>query len=151
MTSFVQKTLTLDETDAFAVEFASQLQSGDVICLKGSLGAGKTTFLFSLLNHLGLRMDQGFASPTFTILNQYSLPDFEVNHLDLYRLSSFDELQELDILTFFSGSKSLTFIEWGNKFSELEELYSHQLSFDYPESGVDYRIVSWDKKQRDIA
>lgn len=121
----------LDDLPNFTKKFSQNLKSGDVVALVGDLGCGKTTFLFSLMTELGMSPDQGFSSPTFTILNQYSLKKWQVNHLDLYRLNQFQEFKNLDMTHFFQEPHAVTFIEWGDKFPELESFFTKKIIFGY--------------------
>ena len=80
------------ETVAVGMEFASKLVPGDVVALRGYLGAGKTAFTRGVAAGLGL--DARVSSPTFTIVNEY-LGKTPLFHFDLYRLGSSDELFEI--------------------------------------------------------
>ena len=85
------------------------LRVGQVICLKGPLGAGKTTLVRACLEHLvGSPVD--VVSPTFTLCQQYDTPRGLVYHYDLYRLEQPEELEELGLIDFLS--ESISFIEW---------------------------------------
>lgn len=85
----------IEETYALAKQIASTLKGGEVILLSGDLGAGKTTFTKGLAKALGI--DDEVTSPTFTILNVYEDGRLKLNHLDMYRVESADELAELGI------------------------------------------------------
>lgn len=80
----------IEETYALAKQIASTLKGGEVILLSGDLGAGKTTFTKGLAKALGI--DDEVTSPTFTILNVYEDGRLKLNHLDMYRVESADEL-----------------------------------------------------------
>lgn len=133
--------ILLDELSNFAKKFSQNLKAGDVVSLVGDLGSGKTTFLFSLMTVMGMSPDQGFSSPTFTILNQYLLKKWQVNHLDLYRLNEFREFESLDVTRFFHQPNTVTFIEWGDKFSELESIFTKKIIFEYTDK-PDLRKIS---------
>lgn len=106
----------VEETYALAKRIADTLQGGEVILLNGDLGAGKTTFTKGLAKALGI-VDE-VTSPTFTILNVYEDGRLKLNHLDMYRVDSADELAELGIEDCFDG-ESVTVIEW-NKFERFD-------------------------------
>ena len=80
----------LSQLDKFASSFAQTLNVGDVIYLKGHLGAGKTTFTQMMLKHLGY--SDKVKSPTYAIYEQYELDDMTVIHMDLYRIGDPQEL-----------------------------------------------------------
>lgn len=106
----------VEETYALAKRIADTLQGGEVILLNGDLGAGKTTFTKGLAKALGI--EDEVTSPTFTILNVYEDGRLKLNHLDMYRVDSADELAELGIEDCFDD-ESVTVIEW-NKFERLD-------------------------------
>ena len=106
----------VDETYALAKKVADTLQGGEVILLGGDLGAGKTTFTKGLAKALGVTDE--VTSPTFTILNVYEDGRLKLNHLDMYRVESADELAELGIEDCFDDD-SVTVIEW-NKFEHID-------------------------------
>lgn len=84
-----------DEKDlgGLTAALGAQLKTGDVLTLEGDLGAGKTAFTRALINSLSAYAEE-VPSPTFTLVQTYELPDFELWHFDLYRL----EEEERDIL-----------------------------------------------------
>lgn len=106
----------VEETYALAKRIADTLQGGEVILLNGDLGAGKTTFTKGLAKALGI--EDEVTSPTFTILNVYEDGRLKLNHLDMYRVDSADELAELGIEDCFDD-ESVTVIEW-NKFERFD-------------------------------
>lgn len=103
----------LEETNKLAENIASQLHIGNVITLKGTLGAGKTYFTSCLINHMlkkyGMK-EEKVVSPTFNIVKEYQLKNFSIYHFDLYRLKDKNELYELDIENAFENGISI--IEW---------------------------------------
>lgn len=113
--------ITEADLDAVAGQMAGSLKPGDCVCLSGELGAGKTTLLRTILVKWQITPETPFSSPTFSILNQYNTSHGLVNHVDLYRLQHFDELLSLDILTELRRDDAISFVEWGDKFVELEK------------------------------
>lgn len=97
-------------TLAAGAAFAPLVAPGDVIALKGGLGAGKTTFARGLLAALGL--EEEAPSPTFAIVQPYAPPEtrIAVAHVDLYRLENAGELEELGLDDL--RLDSLLLIEW---------------------------------------
>src|SRR5664279_149603 len=82
-------------TRRLMVDIAAQLAAGDLITLSGDLGAGKTTFARALIRHLAGDENVEVPSPTFTLMQAYELPRFNLIHADLYRLTGPGELAEL--------------------------------------------------------
>ncbi len=112
----VHKVKSVDETYALAKKVADTLDGGEVLLLDGDLGAGKTTFTKGLAKALGVKEE--VTSPTFTILNVYEDGRLKLNHLDMYRVESSDELAELGIEECFDED-AVTVIEW-NKFDHFD-------------------------------
>jgi tRNA threonylcarbamoyl adenosine modification protein YjeE len=96
------------ETAKLAEDVAAQLKPNSIICLRGNLGAGKTTFAKYLIKALGVEED--VTSPTFSIIHTYNSKLGEIWHCDLYRIESELDLQELG-LDEAIGEK-LLIIEW---------------------------------------
>lgn len=95
-------------TLALGAALAASLAPGDVVHLHGDLGAGKTTLVRGLIQRLlpGARV----RSPTYTLVEPYSTPAFEILHLDLYRLASPDELDALGVRE--SVGEAVILAEW---------------------------------------
>ena len=105
---------SVQDTIKFGEKLGKLLISGDIIFLNGDLGAGKTTLSKSIGEGLGVQ--EYITSPTFTLINEYEgrLPLY---HFDLYRLDSYEELEELGVEDYFYGN-GVCLIEWAEKFSE---------------------------------
>ncbi|WP_372884511.1 tRNA (adenosine(37)-N6)-threonylcarbamoyltransferase complex ATPase subunit type 1 TsaE [Shimia sp.] len=103
-------------TAEFAARLAAELGAGDVLLLEGGVGAGKTHFARSLIQSL-LADPEDVPSPTFTLVQSYAAPDFEIWHADLYRLSSPDEVIELGLVDAFEDA--LCLVEWPDRLAEL--------------------------------
>ncbi len=83
--------------------------SGGVIALHGNLGTGKTTLVRGALESLGV--SKGVRSPTYTLIEYYSLDPFSIAHFDLYRLAHAEELEYLGYRDYLNKA-TLCFIEW---------------------------------------
>ncbi len=103
---------TLKQLDDFSNHFAKELSKGDVVYLHGDLGSGKTTFTQLLLKQLGY--EKRVKSPTYAIYETYTLIKTNLVHMDLYRLSSPEELYYLAIDEIFD-SENAVIIEWPEK------------------------------------
>ena len=98
-----------NETIAAGKAFGSALKPGDVVALCGTLGTGKTTFIAGACEALGIRAH--VTSPSFTMINEYTAPWGTVVHIDLYRISSRDEIAELGVAEYFN-EQTICLIEW---------------------------------------
>jgi tRNA threonylcarbamoyladenosine biosynthesis protein TsaE len=85
---------------------------GAVVYLQGELGAGKTTCARSLLRALGVTAP--VRSPTYTLVDSYALASLDISHIDLYRVQSALEVEELGLRD-LTGPGSLIMIEWPEK------------------------------------
>lgn len=108
------KTTSPEETFTFGQCLAKVLGPGQVVCLAGDLGAGKTLLVQGLANTLGIK--DTVNSPTFTILNVYETT-FPIYHFDLYRLEYAEELFDIGFYEYTEG-QGLSIIEWPDKFPE---------------------------------
>lgn len=104
------------ETHQIAREFANRIVPGDVICLNGNLGAGKTQFVRGFVDGFGIDSTI-VSSPTFTIINEYEGPT-PVYHFDFYRLEHYGEALEIGAEEYFYGD-GVCIIEWPERILEL--------------------------------
>lgn len=102
----------LEETEKFGMKLGSILKGGEVICLIGELGAGKTNLTKSIAKGLGVK--DYVTSPTFTLINEYKGANFPLYHFDVYRLEGVEDILDLGFEEYFY-SKGVTIVEWGNK------------------------------------
>jgi tRNA threonylcarbamoyladenosine biosynthesis protein TsaE len=96
------------DTDNFAQKLAKQVKPGDIICLEGNLGAGKTTFTKYFAKALGI--DQAIKSPTYTIIREYEDNDIPLYHMDAYRLEE-TGTDGVGLDDYINGD-GVTIIEW---------------------------------------
>ena len=113
-----KNTTTAEQTQLFAKDFATMLKTGDVLCLYGNLGAGKTTFVQGLIKGLGI--SKRIISPTFVIMRSYKMNNIKMfYHVDLYRLESGKGIEETGLLDILKDGKSIVAIEWPEKMENL--------------------------------
>ena len=101
----------LEETKDFGIKLGKLLKAGDILCLNGDLGAGKTTLSKSI--GLGLAVEEYITSPTFNLINEYN-GRLTMYHFDVYRLEGVDDLYDLGFDEYFYGH-GVCLIEWANK------------------------------------
>jgi tRNA threonylcarbamoyladenosine biosynthesis protein TsaE len=130
--------------EAFAAEFARALRPGDVVALAGPLGAGKTTFVRSIV--AALHGADPATSPTFTFRHRYAPPTSgshasgtPIEHLDLFRIEDPRELSELGLEDAFSG-EAIVLVEWWERAPEL--LPERRYEIEIQGSGEEPRTVA---------
>lgn len=106
-----------EDTSLLGYLFASCLDEGDVVALRGELGTGKTCFTKGVAR--GLQVPEGYvvASPSFTIVNEYP-GRLILYHLDVYRLSDEGDLASIGYEEYFYGG-GVTIVEWADKVKDL--------------------------------
>ena len=107
------------KTAEIAKNFSKVLKKGDVVFFHGEIGVGKTTFIRHLINCLQIKNDLNLTevtSPTFNLVNEYNVGIFIIQHYDLYRLTSSDELKNIGLLE--NQREILTLIEWPEKIND---------------------------------
>ena len=102
-----------NKTEELANKVSKKLKPGDIIFLYGEMGVGKTTFIRYLINKLqkenNLEQTE-ITSPTFNLLNEYQINKVKIDHYDLFRIKSVDEVKNLGL--FEDSLNSITLIEW---------------------------------------
>jgi tRNA threonylcarbamoyl adenosine modification protein YjeE len=125
--------LDLEGLKKFCKNVSINLKKGDIICLSGDLGSGKTTFSRYLINFIYQNQNKEppniIKSPSFPILLTYELNNLEIYHYDLYRISKSSELIHLNI--FEELSNSITLVEWPEIILNSLENYNYfSVNFD---------------------
>jgi tRNA threonylcarbamoyladenosine biosynthesis protein TsaE len=107
------------ETLILGEKIGRHLGAGDIVFLFGDLGAGKTTLTQGIARGLGVAKEEYVRSPSFTLVNEYrgNIPVF---HVDLYRIASFRELEDLSLEEVFSD-QGVSIVEWAEKLFNPEE------------------------------
>ena len=109
MATRIVETSDWRQTEALGAELAAALGEGDIVLVKGEMGAGKTTFVRGAARALGV--SDPVTSPTFSIGHRYRGVDVTVSHLDLYRLAGLHE-EEPELLEDYLGPGRIAFVEW---------------------------------------
>lgn len=107
---------SVEETIRIGFEFGKQLSPGDVVCLEGDLGAGKTHFVKGVASYFGFSPDK-VSSPTYTLIHEYAA-DTPIYHFDCYRLNHEAEALEIGAEEYFYG-EGVSLIEWPGKIASL--------------------------------
>ena len=127
----------LEDTKKFGEKLGSLLKPGDIICLMGDLGAGKTTLTKSI--GIGLGVEDYITSPTFTLINEYK-GRLNLYHFDVYRLEGISDLDDLGFEEYFY-SGGVCIIEWGDKIENILPKDTINLSIEKG-SELDERIIN---------
>jgi len=124
------------KTEQLAKKVSKKLKLGHVVFFVGEMGVGKTTFIRYLINYFQkenrLKITE-VTSPTFNLLNEYKIKEIKINHYDLFRIKSLDEIHNLGL--FENISNSITLIEWPQKIKPKPKNLV-ELNFKY---GNDYK------------
>ncbi len=116
-----------EDTFAAGRELAMHLNSGDVVALRGELGAGKTVFVKGIASALGINDD--ITSPTFSLMEAYDA-DVSLYHFDLYRIEDIDEFQQLRFEEYWEGD-GISVIEWPERCGRLLPKRRIDVMIDY--------------------
>lgn len=131
-------------TEALGKLLGRHAADGDVFCLTGDLGAGKTLLSRGVAEALGVSIED-VTSPTFAIMNVYQGTELEVRHFDLYRLNRPEELEDIGFDE-YAGGDGVTLIEWAELFSE--QLPEEYLQITLRLDGAGRRAVLEPKGER---
>lgn len=129
----------VNDTTQLGIKLGELLNPGDIICLTGDLGAGKTHITKGIA--LGLGINDNITSPTFTIVNEYEDGRLKLNHFDVYRVSDPDEIYAIGFDDYIF-SDAVSIIEWANYIEEiLPQDFLHISIKKDLEKGEDYRKI----------
>ena len=129
-----------EETYELGRKMGREAEPGQIICLSGDLGVGKTVFTQGFAAGLGI--EGPVNSPTFTILQQYEDGRLPLYHFDVYRIGDVSEMDEIGYEDYFYGD-GVCLIEWANLIEEiLPEKYTEIRIEKDLEKGFDYRKIT---------
>ena len=131
---------SVDDTTQLGMKLGKLLKPGDIICLTGDLGTGKTHITKGIAK--GLDINDNITSPTFTIVNEYEGGRLKLNHFDVYRVSDPDEIYAIGFDDYIF-SDSVSIIEWANYIEEIlpHDLLHIKIEKDFVK-GEDYRKIT---------
>jgi tRNA threonylcarbamoyladenosine biosynthesis protein TsaE len=135
----ITETHNSKETYEIGFNMGKSAKAGDVYCLDGDLGVGKTVFTQGFAKGLGI--NEPINSPTFTIVQEYHEGRLPLYHFDVYRIGDITEMDEIGYEEYFY-SEGVCLIEWGNLISEImpENATYITISKDLSK-GFDYRRI----------
>lgn len=133
-------TETPDQTKKLASRFAFRLSGGEVVCLYGELGAGKTVFVQGMIGYF--LPEKRILSPTFIIVRHYQTNHNIIKrflHIDLYRMKDMKEIRDLEFFESMHKPDTIVAVEWAEKLGNL-----------LPKDRIDVHIKSLDEDKREI-
>lgn len=107
---------SIEKTLNIGFQIGTLCNKGDIICLIGDLGSGKTHMTKGIAKGLGI--DEYITSPTFNIVNEYDTGRLKLNHFDVYRVNDPDEIAAIGFDEYIF-SDGVSIIEWANYIEEL--------------------------------
>jgi len=141
----------VEATRGLGARLAPILRSGDIIALWGDLGAGKSTLARGLVQ-AAMGDDIEVPSPTFTLVQIYELPDYDLWHMDLYRLDDAEDVFELGVEDAFVEAVSL--IEWPDRMGGHLPLHRLDIRIDQTDGGRQATLSAppgeWHKRLAEI-
>ena len=128
------------ETFELGKNLGEQAKAGQIFCLNGDLGVGKTVFTQGFAKGLGI--EENVNSPTFTIIQVYEEGRIPLYHFDVYRIGDPEEMYEIGYEEYFFG-EGVCLIEWSKLIDELipEEAINIEIDKNL-EKGLDYRKIT---------
>lgn len=140
MAKRVIETYGTEETRLLGKEIGGQVKAGQIICLTGDLGVGKTVFTQGFAEGLGIQ--EPINSPTFTIVQEYHDGRLPLYHFDVYRVGDISEMDEIGYEEYFF-SDGVSLVEWGDMFPELFPDDAVHITIEKClEKGFDYRRIT---------
>ena len=139
------ETYSPEETFALGKRLGEQAKAGEVYCLNGDLGVGKTVFTQGFARGLGI---QGTVnSPTFTIVQQYDEGRLPLYHFDVYRIGDISEMDEIGYEDCFYG-EGVCLIEWSSLIGEILPEHATEIRIEKDlKKGFDYRRISVEERK----
>jgi tRNA threonylcarbamoyladenosine biosynthesis protein TsaE len=134
---FINNTFTTNnfkETQRLGHDFAKILEKGDIVCLYGDLGSGKTTFVQGLAQGLGIK--NRIISPTFIIVRSYELGVMSFYHIDLYRMENEKDIESLGLGEILNNKDNIIAIEWAEKLKDKGLKNRIDVEFSYEKNDV---------------
>ena len=129
---------SVEETWGLARQFAQELKPGDVVCLEGDLGAGKTTFTQGLAAALGV--DGRVTSPTFCLVQEHRSGSTLLVHMDLYRLHDEDDVLAIGWEDYLSEGAILV-VEWPERAGSLIPPTAKHIVFTHLDGDENRRLL----------
>ncbi len=136
----------MEDTYNLGRKLGELAEAGEVYCLLGDLGTGKTVLAQGFARGLGIT--EAVSSPTFTIIREYEEGRLPFYHFDVYRIEDMEEMYEMGYEDYFYGS-GVCLIEWPNRIEELLPPDPAVITIEKElEKGYDYRRITLENGRR---
>lgn len=132
------------DTFQIGYDLGQKAKKGEIYCLSGDLGVGKTVFTQGFAKGLGVK--EPVSSPTFTIVQEYEGESISFFHFDVYRIGEVEEMEEIGYEDYFYGD-GVCLIEWAQLIEEILPANRTIISINKDlEKGFDYREIIISKR-----
>jgi tRNA threonylcarbamoyladenosine biosynthesis protein TsaE len=139
----IYESTSAEMTAELGRKIGKALNPGDIICIDGNLGVGKTVFTQGVAEGLGIT--ESVCSPTFTLVQEYHEGRIPLYHFDVYRISGPWDMDDLGYEEYFYGD-GVCMIEWGSMIDELLPANTIFIKIEKDlEKGFDYRKITISK------
>ena len=133
------------DTETIARNFAEKLNPGDIVCLQGEMGVGKTVFVRGIASFFGAETD--VCSPTFAIMNIYS-GTTPIYHFDLYRLECEDDIYDAGLYEFMASGDGISVVEWPGLLSQYPKTKIYDITISKNlEISENYRKITMEESE----
>ena len=140
----VKETFNAKETFEAGYEMGKKALPGQIYCLNGDLGVGKTVFTQGFAKGLGI--EEPVNSPTFTIIQEYLEGRLPLYHFDVYRIGDVEEMDEVGFDEYVSG-EGVSLVEWANLIEEILPDHYQKITIRKDlEKGFDYREIEMEEQ-----
>ncbi len=138
-----------DDTYKLGKKMGEAALPGQIICLNGDLGVGKTVFTKGFADGMGIK--EPISSPTFTIVQEYEDGRIPLYHFDVYRIADIDEMDEIGYEDYFFG-EGVCIVEWSELIHEVipDDAIKVTITKDF-EKGFDFRKVRIDIPEESVS
>lgn len=134
------ETWSAEDTYALGKSLGESAAAGEIYCLSGDLGVGKTVFTQGFAKGLGVV--EAVSSPTFTIIQEYHEGKLPFYHFDVYRIGDVEEMDEIGYEDYIYG-EGVSLIEWANLIEEILPEHYTEIKIEKDlEKGFDYRRIT---------
>lgn len=135
----IYEVFNFEDTQKLGFKLGSEAKKGDIFCLTGDLGVGKTVFSKGFAQGIGI--NEHITSPTFTIINEYQNGRIPFYHFDVYRLTDSEQLYDIGYEDYFYG-EGACLVEWADMVKDFIPENAVWINIKKNlEKGEDYRII----------